>query len=133
MFVHGILAVVQWFAALPYAYADIPPFSLIQSVLFYAVVAFLVRVADWKTFATRACIATVALAALAIMPFSLQPHVMEHKTLTIAVLDVGQGDGIVAQLPNGKIVVVDAGPRDDAAGTESPCCGVSPPAGDNAH
>jgi len=110
LFIHTILEIVQWFGNLPYAYRDIPPFTIIQSIVFYSFAVFLIFAPNLKSFLKRMFIAAAVLAAIWIAPFSFHQELFSQNNLTLAVLDVGQGDGMVLELPNKKIVVVDAGP-----------------------
>jgi competence protein ComEC len=110
IFVHGIIVSVHWFGELPFAYSNIPPFTTVQACLFYTAVAFLFSAPDWLTIVKRTGILLTGILALLINPYSLHPPFFTPGMLTVAVLDVGQGDGIVAQLPNGNIIVIDAGP-----------------------
>jgi competence protein ComEC len=50
---------------------------------------------------------TAAVAVLVVAPLLTRPHA--HRRLDVYILDVGQGDCLVARFPNGQVMVVDAG------------------------
>lgn len=54
----------------------------------------------------------ILLVALVITSFNLERALTPKRVLTVAVLDVGQGDSIYIESPTGRQVVLDAGPDD---------------------
>ncbi len=110
----ALRAVVALAAALPGAllYLPAPPGAAVVcyvSALVIAALAWRARRAwpqavRWSAIAASA--ALIVAVALSVWPF-LQPP---DGRLRVAVLDVGQGDAIVVEGPNGRAIVVDAGP-----------------------
>jgi competence protein ComEC len=110
----ALRAVVALAAALPGAlvYLPAPPAA---AIVCYAVALAAAAIA-WKTrrpgprLAYRAAVgsgaALVVAVALAVWPLARPPD----GRLRVAVLDVGQGDALVVEGPDGRVVVVDAGP-----------------------
>lgn len=113
LFVHALLSVVQWLGSIPYTYMDISPFTIAQTVLFYCCAAFLFYAKDWTGFFKRAAVVAAVIVAILVSPYSFHKKIFAPGAMTLAALDVGQGDGIVLRLPNGKIMVVDAGPLNE--------------------
>jgi competence protein ComEC len=113
LFVHSLLLFVQWLGNISFLYLDVPPFTIIQALFFYCCATFLFYAKDWKAFFKHALVVAVVIAAIIISPYSFQKKIFRPGTMTFAALDVGQGDGIVIRLPNGKTMVVDAGPLNE--------------------
>lgn len=108
-YVHGFLRATEHLARLPFASVAVPPFTIIECIVFYVVAVFVMRATTGMVLVRRVTIALIFWCAIVISP--LRPHpVLEPGALAVAAVDVGQGDGIVVQFPNGKILVVDTGP-----------------------
>jgi competence protein ComEC len=100
------LRIVAFFGHVPFAYIA-SRFSIWTSVAFYGLLAVFINLARPRR---RKYALAVALAALAASVwwsiFKPAP-----RLLTVSFLDVGQGDAIVLELPDGKKILVDTGPR----------------------
>ncbi|MBC7186811.1 MAG: DNA internalization-related competence protein ComEC/Rec2 [Calditrichaeota bacterium] len=101
--IHG----VEWVGSLPFAYVAYPRPRLMHAVAYYGLlVCFLhVREARWRA---RTLIFVLALACLAVWADAWRPR----GRLEVTLLDVGQGDAVFLRFPNGKCLLVDAGPAD---------------------
>ncbi|HSD23120.1 MAG TPA: ComEC/Rec2 family competence protein [Solirubrobacterales bacterium] len=67
------------------------------------------RMAGWPALA----LLTAAIGAAVLMPFRGQAALSPPTSLTVRVLDVGQGDSILLDPPDGDAVLVDTGPAED--------------------
>lgn len=108
-YVHGFLWIIGKMAELPFASLPIPPFTIVECAVFYLAVLFVMRSESRSVLVKRAAIVVVGWIALSVAPIGNRT-MLTRGALTVAALDVGQGDGIVIGFPNGRIVVVDAGP-----------------------
>jgi competence protein ComEC len=112
-----ILRVVAAVAALPGARLVVAPPPALAIVGYDAVA---IGAAVLLTRRPRAAIALLAAASIAVLATTLRPP---DGRLTITMLDVGQGDGIVVRTPRGRIILVDTGGRLERGAGEG---GVSP-------
>ena len=111
--VDAILQVVRHVAALPGARVSVAP-----AIVGYDAVALLA--AWWLRRNVRVTIALLAAASLAVLGTTLR---LPDGRLTITMLDVGQGDGIVLRTPRGHTILIDTGgrlERGPGEGGESP-------------
>ncbi len=101
----AFLAATEVFALVP-AGQNLPPPDVLEGVLFAAAALALLVVRTW-----RGRIAVVVLGVLALAGAELRLRSAEQPTdaLRVTFLDVGQGDGALVDLPNGQLMVVDAG------------------------
>lgn len=109
-FVRGILWIARALAHLPAASYAIPPFTLIDTALYVIAISFVMYAGTRAALLRRALIILVAWCAFVLAPFHPN-ELMPAGHLTVAVLDVGQGDGIVIRFPNERVMVIDAGPE----------------------
>jgi competence protein ComEC len=103
--VDAILRVVEAVAALPGAHVRVaPPPAL--AIIAYDAVAVLAALALHRS--TRLAVALIALASIGVLLTTLR---LPDGKLTITILDVGQGDGIVIRTPRGHVILIDSGGR----------------------
>jgi len=115
--VDAILQVVRHVAALPGARVSVAP-PPAPAIVGYDAVALLA--AWWLRRNVRVTIALLAAASLAVLGTTLR---LPDGRLTITMLDVGQGDGIVLRTPRGHTILIDTGgrlERGPGEGGESP-------------
>ncbi len=103
------LRTVAWFGTMPHA-SVLTRFTLISSVLFYVAVGLLIGCVDPKR--RFVCMGLLLLGLnVAIWIPAVRP---EKDVLRVTMVDVGQGDALLVELPGGKALVVDAGPKTTA-------------------
>ncbi len=101
-----LLAFVHGAAAVPYATASVGTLSISSIVLYYIIavsVVHLHRPVIFKGLVVSVCLSGIVALGAAIVGGD------EHR-LRVTVLDVGQGDAILVEFPNGRTMMVDAGP-----------------------
>lgn len=101
-----LLNLTTWGSTLPYAYVEYS-LSFPQMIASYAVLLVLFNI--HKKYVMRYAVIGVLLFANMFLYASVA-GISDHR-LRVTVLDVGQGDAIVIDFPDGKNLLVDAGPR----------------------
>jgi competence protein ComEC len=99
------LALVELLARVPWAAVDVPAPSPVELVLLYAMLA----VSVLPRGRARRMAAAVAVLGMAVDAGWWARERWAPGVLRVTFLDVGQGDAAVAELPDGRVVVVDAG------------------------
>jgi competence protein ComEC len=102
-----LLGFVRAASHVPLAYLETAGMSRDTTALYYAVV-FLVFNIQKKDAAKKALIGV-----LLVLNASLFSRIFAHESgkLRVTLLDVGQGDALLFELPNGKNMLLDAGPK----------------------
>ena len=103
--VGAILATVQSVASLPGARLAVAPPPAVAIVAYDVAALACARLLGRRP---ALAVAILALAGCVVVTATLRPA---PGTLTIAMLDVGQADGIVIRTPRGKTVLIDSGGR----------------------
>lgn len=102
-----ILGFVDNAARVPYAYVELSITSLWFPLFFYLALALLFTLRRSLMF-KRACIATLLAANL----YVVQSIATQRDPAVLATaIDVGQGDAVLVEFPNGSAMLVDVGPR----------------------
>lgn len=104
----GLLELVSWWAALPFASVAVPR----PGVLFVAVAAALCLLGPLLPHKAWAYKATI-FAALVWLNVAVWTYALRSRDLEIIFLDVGQGDAAFVRFPDGKTMVVDGGERSE--------------------
>jgi competence protein ComEC len=122
-----VLGIIKYMARWDGAVVQIPSFPPVLLILFYSGLFVYVyqmvrqcRAAEPKTdnqSLRRILLSAAVPLALAVAPIVIYAGVrfFEQKTLSITQLDVGQGDSAVAELPDGRTLVIDTGKNGYAA------------------
>ena len=100
------LRVVEFFSQLPHATVDLPSPSLMCLVSYY--LFFMLVLISWGRGVKR--IGFLILVILAIF-IAGRETLIKKDTLEITFLDVGQGQSILIELPQGRKTLVDTGPK----------------------
>ena len=95
-----------WFARVPLASVTIFPPSVPMVVCYYLALGAWIAVAWRRWLRWMACVATLALAIL--ISVRMLP-IFQNDQVRMTILDVGQGDGIVLELPGKRTILIDGG------------------------
>jgi competence protein ComEC len=93
-------------AAFPAGVTALPPPDLVQGLIVTAASVGLLAASRWRT---RAAVAVSAALALLAAEAHLRHREQPRDRLRVTFLDVGQGDAALVDLPDGRLLVVDAG------------------------
>jgi competence protein ComEC len=99
---HGFYGLTRLFAAVPYGSYTLPAPSPAALLLCYFLLAALLA---WRLRPARWMSAAAGLGLLALLLLAYLPT----RSLTVSYLDVGQGDGMILELPNRQVAVLDGG------------------------
>ncbi len=102
-----LLRMVEFFGNLPFAYIE-SRLSIWSSLSFYVAVAILINIGRREV--RKLCIILTLLLAVIWLYRSIIVQSQEN-ILRLTFLDVGQGDAIFIEYPDGKNMLIDAGPK----------------------
>jgi len=101
-----LVYLAQWFARLPFASVQVFPPSIPMTICYYVTLGALIAAEERRWLRWTACAA--ALACVILVAVRLLP-IFQSGQLRMTVLDVGQGDGIVLELPGRRTILIDGG------------------------
>lgn len=101
-----LLEFVMWSASVPFAYVETLGIGAIAAITYYAVVAALFNVHNPRLIVKAIC------GLLLMVNMVVYAEMLNHSenALKVTVIDVGQGDAILLEFPNGRRVMLDTGP-----------------------
>jgi competence protein ComEC len=103
------LRVIKTAGNMSFAYLDTTTFTPIDSLPFYVGLFVLFNhTGRSRVYGTIALLLSLNIAAYGPRGYS---WTMARGVMRVSVIDVGQGDAVLAELPEGKTVLIDAGPR----------------------
>ena len=102
-----LLGFVRVAGNVPFAYVETLRFGLLHAFCYYALVAVLFHIHN------RTVVKWGMVASLLGVDVLLCKGILEHRSdiVTVTVMDVGQGDAILVETPNGRKLLIDAGQR----------------------
>jgi competence protein ComEC len=102
-----LLGFVKAASSVPFAYLESSNVTIVTALAYYTALVGIVNIGQRTVVKTSAMI----LLATGTVLFCTQWVLARNAVLRVTVLDVGQGDAIFIEFPNGASVLVDAGPR----------------------
>lgn len=106
-FVTFLLGFVKAASTVPYAYFDTSAVGITASLAYYTALVGMVNISRRTVF--KSCL--MILLAIGTTVLYTDWVFASSPSLRVTVLDVGQGDAIFIEFPNGSNVLIDAGPR----------------------
>ncbi|MBM4168367.1 MAG: DNA internalization-related competence protein ComEC/Rec2 [Ignavibacteria bacterium] len=110
LLVNFVLGFVEQAARLPYAFVETPNLNASFAFVYYLGIVVLFNVQNARYVKQG----LVLILLLAIVHVYSGAQRSDRRFLTVTVLDVGQGDAIFLETPQGRRVLIDAGPKSPA-------------------
>ncbi len=101
-----LVSVAEWFARLPFASVQLFSPSMPMIICYYAAIGAAMAAMGRRWLRWAAC--SAALACVILVGVRLLP-IFQDGRLRMTVLDIGQGDAIVLELPGNRAILIDGG------------------------
>ncbi len=107
----GILSFVDLISQLSFASIEVYHFGVLGGLLFYAIISVVVHITHPRRFRSS-CVGLLVVLNIYVINYNVtfDPE-SRQPLLTITMLDVGQGDALFIEFPDGRNMLYDAGPR----------------------
>lgn len=105
-----LFSVISYTGSLDYSFIWIPDYSLLDAIIFYAVISLMIYFIKYSI-RWQAKLIIVVLSVLNIIFLSSIDdfELLPDNKLSILMIDVGQGDAILLKFPNNQTALIDAG------------------------
>jgi competence protein ComEC len=107
---HWTILIAKAAGGLSFSYVDTHRFTLIDALPFYVALTFLFHI-DVKPVARKLLILLLVTLNVAVVVPPPAAYAASSGKLRISFIDVGQGDAVFVEFPDGGTMLVDAGPR----------------------
>lgn len=99
----------DWFSRIPYTVITVPPPSVIWMILYLLVTSFLWMVMVGERVQKRVWQVSLSICLLGLISFAFWGHIWFRDRHEVTMIDVGQGDSLLIQTKQGKVILIDGG------------------------